>query len=339
MKVVVKNYQSIADATLEVEGFTAVTGKTNTGKSALVRALSAACYGHPGDHYVREGKDQAAVGMWLDDGTELKWYKVPTGKKSPGRETMLVINGQKHTKLGKEHHLVTEPLGFKTIDTTLKSLRPQVAGQWDGVFLLAENESTVAEAFKVLGRGDVVAKARDLAKKDWGKVAVEINTREEDASGKKKGVEGLQWVLREKERWTALHQAASVVERKVLTAEKAIEGIEFLRVWKEERIPEVPRLLGDPVLLRKVITLRTLQVQALPKVPVVTLPEDSKVWVKIKSLLKGRLEEQEAEQAVQEKEKEMERLGEDLKSTESQLGYCPVCRRRFDVDGTAGHTH
>ena len=57
MKIRVRNYQAIADASLEVEGFTAVTGRSNIGKSGLIRAISAILFGNPGEDYIRRGAD------------------------------------------------------------------------------------------------------------------------------------------------------------------------------------------------------------------------------------------------------------------------------------------
>jgi len=45
VKIRIKNFQSIEDLEIEVRGFTAITGKTNIGKSAIMRAISSAMLG------------------------------------------------------------------------------------------------------------------------------------------------------------------------------------------------------------------------------------------------------------------------------------------------------
>lgn len=40
VKVSIKNFQSVSDIEFEIHGFTCITGPTNIGKSAIIRAIS-----------------------------------------------------------------------------------------------------------------------------------------------------------------------------------------------------------------------------------------------------------------------------------------------------------
>ena len=52
LKVTVEDFQSIDKAELEVSGFTCLTGKSNIGKSALLRALNAAMKNLPANSFI-----------------------------------------------------------------------------------------------------------------------------------------------------------------------------------------------------------------------------------------------------------------------------------------------
>ena len=47
LDVEIRNFQSIDHVHLRVEGFTALVGRSNIGKSAVVRAVKAALTGYP----------------------------------------------------------------------------------------------------------------------------------------------------------------------------------------------------------------------------------------------------------------------------------------------------
>ena len=72
MKVEIKNYQSIVSQTLEVEGLTVVVGKSNVGKSALLRSISASWFGQSGDYFIRDGTPNCEV-RCVFDGLEIGW--------------------------------------------------------------------------------------------------------------------------------------------------------------------------------------------------------------------------------------------------------------------------
>ncbi len=72
-KVRVQNFQSIEDLTLEIEGFTVLTGSNNVGKSAFFRALRGV-FTNPPPSFVRSGCKQSTVEVWSGD-NYVKWEK------------------------------------------------------------------------------------------------------------------------------------------------------------------------------------------------------------------------------------------------------------------------
>lgn len=61
MKIKVRDFQSIAEADIEVEGLTIITGETNTGKSSLVRAVDALLKNRQGNDFIRKGAESCSV--------------------------------------------------------------------------------------------------------------------------------------------------------------------------------------------------------------------------------------------------------------------------------------
>ena len=49
----IRNFQAITHEVIEVRGFSALAGRSNIGKSTIIRAVKAALTGAPVDSYVR----------------------------------------------------------------------------------------------------------------------------------------------------------------------------------------------------------------------------------------------------------------------------------------------
>ena len=62
MKLIVENFQSLKKAEIEIPiGFTSITGPSDIGKSAIVRAFQAAVFGWPSYWFVRNGSPYCHV--------------------------------------------------------------------------------------------------------------------------------------------------------------------------------------------------------------------------------------------------------------------------------------
>lgn len=255
MKLVVKNFQSIESAVLECHGFTVVTGPTNLGKSALVRAASGALFGIAGDHFIRDGEVQCGVGLALDQ-LIIRWKKVKSGKATPGRETSLDINGQLHTKLGRDHAALIEPHGVKEIRTTADKIRPQVASQHDNIFLVMENDSTVAEVLRVVGRSDVITEAQRLSKKDLRDTEGRLKIRTVDRDKAKEFWEELNYVPVVRREYTALVGGVGAIGTQVKERVSLQERIQRYQDLAPRVIPDSP---PTPVIPEAVALLSTVR--------------------------------------------------------------------------------
>ena len=60
----IENFQSLGKAELVLDNnLTVVTGKTNSGKSAIVRALETIIFNNGSDDYIKAGSDELSIEM------------------------------------------------------------------------------------------------------------------------------------------------------------------------------------------------------------------------------------------------------------------------------------
>ncbi len=98
-KIQVKDYQSIIKAELDIEdGLNVIIGKTNIGKSAILRAIDDAIFNKGNDDLVKTGKRYA--GVLIDNGKDkFMWRRDSHGKNE---KTLYQINeGNAITKVGR----------------------------------------------------------------------------------------------------------------------------------------------------------------------------------------------------------------------------------------------
>lgn len=189
INVEVRNFQSIEHAEICIDGFTALVGKSNIGKSAIVRAVRAALTGATGTSFVRHGPECARrvrkaktcecyCSVHLKtDGFVLKWEK---GDKRNRYE----CNGTEYgvpnrgTPEFLERPALAEDFGMVKVGEKWQLL--QVADQFDNVFLLDETGSVVADVFSDVARLDRINVAMRLVEKDRKEAVSTRKVREKD---------------------------------------------------------------------------------------------------------------------------------------------------------------
>ncbi len=166
MKVHVTNFQSLKDTTLDVAGLTVLVGPSHRGKSAMIRAIEGALFNRPGDAYVREGAKECRVE--LSDlpgaGQHVVWTK--------GKGAKYVVDGEAFSKVGKDAPPTLQAAGYRDLwigdqeKKTGEYLRPQVATQFDPLFLLTRPGSLLADVLHFITRLRVVTMAQDRCAAD-----------------------------------------------------------------------------------------------------------------------------------------------------------------------------
>lgn len=198
VEVEVRNFQSIEKATLKVEGFTALVGRSNIGKTALVRAVKAALTGAPVGSSVRHGKGClrktkkaktckcfASVHLKAPD-FDLLWEKGDAVNR-------YTFNGQIYDKAEKGTPEFLSP-AFLPVKVGDQQTLLQVADQFSAIFLLDQTGGTVADVLSDVARLDRINVATRFCEKDRKEAVSTRKVREKDVTdleAKLAGFDGL----------------------------------------------------------------------------------------------------------------------------------------------------
>lgn len=339
MKILVTEYQSIQHAKLEVSGFTAITGPSNIGKSALLRAITAALFGQEGNHFVRKGAPSCAVTVERGD-QHVEWSRVR--KKTVSQESCLILNGVKHTRLGRDGHAdLTAGLGFSGVRAGSATIYPQVARQLDPPFLLGETPNATADVFKMLGRIDVVTRAQGAAKSDLRKTTAEAGLREKDRIAAVELMSQLGWVPAFEEFLRQLESRLGGAAAEIHTLAEALDQIEALEALEPVEVPDPPILPNvDPIedLLKQIDEHETL----VPPGDLPDLPDVAAISAGIlaaENLLALAEQYEETDKAhgealwtLGETELDMKVTRQKREELEGTLSVCPTCGQDIEPD-------
>jgi hypothetical protein len=188
--VEIQGFQSIEKARFRLDGFTAFVGKSNIGKSAIVRAMQCAMTGASGTDFVRHGpgcervmrgvkkcKCQTTVRIAMP-GLTFVWEKGDA------------INQYQVWKDGAPDPEVYSKIDRGTPDFLLPYFAPirvgkdqdliQVSEQWSPIFLLNQGGNTVADVLSDVARLDQINVAMGLSTKDRKAALATRKVREKD---------------------------------------------------------------------------------------------------------------------------------------------------------------
>lgn len=181
VRVRVRNFQSIEDAEIVVDGFVAVTGPNNSGKTAFLRAIRALFTNAAPGPYLRHGAAFLSVEIDFGDAHVLweKGWEKPGGKgKSINRYT---VNGKTLHGAGRGVPPEVAELGVCEIPAGSHKIWPQIASQFGGaLFLLNKSGATMAEALSDVERVGKLTQALRLSEKDRRSIQSEIKVRRSD---------------------------------------------------------------------------------------------------------------------------------------------------------------
>lgn len=190
--VTITNFQAIDHLHFEIDGFTALVGRSNIGKSSIVRALKCALTGSSSPDDVRHDvktcgrvlrktkKCQcfSSVKITFEAGPSMLWEK----GDAVNRYTVWKDGAQQvYDRVGREAEL-PDFIGeqFSPVKMGSKHNLLQVSDQFDPLFLLDLSGTVVADTLSDLGQLDAVNKALALASKDRRAAASTRKVREGD---------------------------------------------------------------------------------------------------------------------------------------------------------------
>ena len=173
MQVKIENYQSIKQAEFEVKGLTVITGPNNTGKSACARAIAGAFSNARGHSHVRKGEKYSKVSIDFEDGNSVIWEK---GKGVNRYE----INGHQIDKVGSKTPDELEKLNIVSVDVDGKTVWPQIARQFEQIFLLDMPPSVLSSALSDVKTIEVLEKASSISRSETRDINNRIKIKHED---------------------------------------------------------------------------------------------------------------------------------------------------------------
>lgn len=173
MKIKVENFQSIKNAEIEVKGLTVITGENSIGKSALARAFNGVFTNLRGNAHVRNGESHSSVCVSFEDGNEVLWEK---GKKV----NRYVVNGKEISKVGSGVPEEVKTLGVCGVEVDGKELYPQIAKQFQNIFLLDLPPSALSSALSDVEVIQQLEKASAKARSEVRDIKARMKVKRED---------------------------------------------------------------------------------------------------------------------------------------------------------------
>lgn len=216
-KIILENFQSHKYSKMEfVEGLNAIIGSTDSGKTAIFRAIKWALYNEPqGDYFVREGEEYVSVKIFFNSGAIVNRYR---RKGKNGYEltspdgTVSVFEGF-GTKIPEE---VLEATKIRKVNFTPSENRSlNMAEQLDQPFLISETPGLKAAAIGKLVEADVVDYALSETNRD-------LQNKRKDLKSSKEKLESIKENLKDYE---YLDKLKSIIEK--------LEDIEKSKKQKE----------------------------------------------------------------------------------------------------------
>lgn len=214
VNVRIKQFQSIEDVEVEVRGFTCITGPTNIGKSAIIRALASSALNKPVGGLVRSGAKFCSVDV-SGPGWSYLWEK-------GGGVNRYTIDGKVYDKVGQAQLPEVEKLGFTSVEVGKSDLHPWLADQFSPVFLLDESGASVTDFISKVSRLSVLQDAIVLSsrgKKREADAAKDCAERAAAAREKLSRVAAVDGLMRLREDLVAQARSVREYESLILAAE------------------------------------------------------------------------------------------------------------------------
>jgi DNA repair ATPase RecN len=177
LKIELENIQAVKKASIEIEGFTAVVGRSNSGKSSLIRGMHAALTNKSPKTIFRTGTKESRVKL------EDKSKEISIEWKKGEKINAYVIDGKEYTKVGKEVPKEIEEHGFKEIRVNDESLEVQFARQHEYIFLLNRSGGFVADFISKITKADVLTGAVKDCESDIRKCNDNLKASQKEKDG------------------------------------------------------------------------------------------------------------------------------------------------------------
>jgi chromosome segregation ATPase len=254
--LVVKNYQSLHDVSVELHGFTVIVGATSSGKSAFTRALRTFICNTRGTAFISHGEQATVLQGTTDTGATVTLTR---GRSSAHDAYLVVQDGEqeRYTKLGgKTPPEVSAVIGIDPEDPLT------FASQFDRPYLLADSPAEVARTFGALTNVSVIMAAAREAKRRKQDTGKTLTVRTQDAQALRDDLPRLRTVVEQNKHLRVAEEhvvQATAIEQKIarLTALQADLAITEAVIPK----PSLPSIEELEKRAARLTRLRTLIVE------------------------------------------------------------------------------
>lgn len=211
-------------------GLNAITGASDSGKSAIIRGLRLAFYNEPkGADFIRHGTTRATVRVGMSTGHIIERSRT---KSSSGEYVITDPNGQQETFKGFGNAIpaqVSNAHQMPKVELAVGNERPiNFAYQLDGHFLLSDSPAQRASAIGRLTGVHLVDAAIKEKTKEMRAITIETNAAEQMIEELTERLETYNWIDDQEKYLRA-------IEGLMLGAEKDEEEIVQLQALAEER--------------------------------------------------------------------------------------------------------
>jgi len=353
IEVEISNFQSIEHVVLPINGFTTLVGRSNIGKTAVIRAVKSALTGRAGNNFVRHGatcarlvgqkkcKCFASVHIKAP-GLDLLWEKGDAVNR-------YIVNGTTYDKVERGTPSFLSP-DFLPLRVSDKQVLLQVADQFRPIFLLDASGPAVADTLSDVARLDQINVASRLADKDLRDARATLKVRRKDVQGLQEGLdtyEGLDDAARpvddvqkRLEGLQGLQGSLSVLQQYTSQIKDKALDLRYLEGLGDIVIPDIARLEGlwetfDWIAVR-LGTLRRFKRFFKSRPPIGEPPEPQallnalKDFEKVRALHRRHSALDSEVSTAQTDFEEGERQELEAQAELDALGYCPTCMKPLE---------
>lgn len=179
-RVSIKDYQALADVDFTPGPLTVIVGDNDAGKTAIMRAIRAACFNETGSANIRRGQEEVAVLLEFADDIAVRWRK----QRGGGADYRLWVGDDKQdfSKLGAAvPPEVRAALRVAEIEVTKDfRIQPQFHPQEEYYFLLDRPEGQAARALAKMTKLDIVVEAQQAIRVDARRAKADLKATEDN---------------------------------------------------------------------------------------------------------------------------------------------------------------
>lgn len=176
----IQNFQSHADTILNFhEGLNIIIGESNSGKSAILRALRFVIENKPsGDSFIRKGQKECSVSLMIED----KDYII----RNKGKENLYILNGQEYRAFNQDvPEEIKQVINFNDIN---------IQKQLDSPFLLSETSGEIAKFFNRVFNLEKIDSSQQKVKSKHSDTKKRVSILEEDLKEDQEKLKSFDWV-------------------------------------------------------------------------------------------------------------------------------------------------